>query len=159
MEAYVASTVARQFICLTIGPAFLCASIYLCLARIIVVHGQEYSRLKPRTYSILFACSDFLSLLLQSIGGSITGSAKTLPVSNRGIHIMLGGLSFQIFSLLVFMGLWIEFNLRLRKIENVGEKSKVDFSGLTASFKFKAFQGGMFLTYISLSSSMLIGMS
>lgn len=59
---------------------------------------------------------------------------------------MLGGLSFQIFSLLVFMGLWIEFNLRLRKskLENVGEKSTMDFSGLTASFKFKAFKGGMY---------------
>jgi hypothetical protein len=44
---------------LTIAPAFLSAAIYLCLARIVVVYGEERSRFRPRTYTILFCSCDF----------------------------------------------------------------------------------------------------
>jgi hypothetical protein len=90
---------------------------------------------------------------LQGIGGGITGEAETLDASNKGIHIMLGGLAFQIFSLLLFMCVWTWFILRLRKgLENpVGEKSDADFSNLITSFKFKAFKVG---TYSKLESSL-----
>lgn len=50
---------------LTIAPAFLSAAIYLCLARIVVVYGEERSRFRPRTCTILFCSCDFLALLLQ----------------------------------------------------------------------------------------------
>lgn len=84
----------------------------------------------------------------------MTASAKTLHFSNLGIHIMLGGLSFQIFSLLLFMGVWTGFNLRLRNgLKNpLEEKSDVDFSSLTTSFKFKALKVG---TYIRFKGSLL----
>lgn len=44
-------------ICLTIGPTFLSAAIYLCLARIIVVYGEQHSRfpaphLHPRLHHL-----------------------------------------------------------------------------------------------------------
>lgn len=32
-------------ICLILGPAFLAASIYLCMGRIVIVYGREISRL------------------------------------------------------------------------------------------------------------------
>lgn len=68
---------------LTIAPAFLSAAIYLCLARIVVVYGEEKSRfLQPRTYTIVFCTGDFLALLLQAIGGGIaSGAASTSTVS------------------------------------------------------------------------------
>ncbi len=62
-------------VCLTIAPAFITASIYLCLARIVVVYGESLSRFRPRTYTILFCSCDFLSLLLQAIGGAIASTA------------------------------------------------------------------------------------
>ena len=76
----------------------------------------------------------------------MTATAKTLHFSNLGIHIMLGGLSFQIFSLLLFMSVWTGFNLRVRKgLKNpVEEKSDVDFTSLTTSSKFKALKVGMY---------------
>lgn len=63
-------------VCLTIAPAFLSASIYLCLARIIVVYGEHISRFPPRAYTILFCTCDFISLLLQAIGGAIASTAN-----------------------------------------------------------------------------------
>ena len=45
----------RDNICLILGPAFLAASIYLCMGRIVVVYGRHLSRLSvrkaPRSFS------------------------------------------------------------------------------------------------------------
>jgi hypothetical protein len=62
-------------VCLTIAPAFLSASLYLCLARIVVLFGEHLSHLKPRTYTILFMVADFISLLLQAAGGAIASGS------------------------------------------------------------------------------------
>jgi hypothetical protein len=62
---------------LTIAPAFLSAAVYLCLARIVVVYGEERSRFRPRTYTIMFCSCDFLALLLQAAGGAIASTANT----------------------------------------------------------------------------------
>jgi hypothetical protein len=62
---------------LTIAPAFLSAAVYLCLARIVVVYGEERSRFQPRTYTIMFCSCDFLALLLQAAGGAIASIANT----------------------------------------------------------------------------------
>lgn len=40
-----------QICCLTIGPAFLAAGIYLCLRRIVYAYGAENSRIKPEWYT------------------------------------------------------------------------------------------------------------
>ena len=45
---------SRYLICITIAPVFITASIYLCLARIIVVYGEHLSRFRPRFYTITF---------------------------------------------------------------------------------------------------------
>lgn len=40
-----------QICCLTIGPAFMAAAIYLCLRRIVAVFGPENSRIPPAYYT------------------------------------------------------------------------------------------------------------
>lgn len=40
-----------QICCLTIGPAFMAASIYLCLRRIVSAFGPENSRIPPEYYT------------------------------------------------------------------------------------------------------------
>lgn len=136
-----------QFVCLTIAPAFLTASIYLCLTRIVIIQGPGFSRLAPRTYSILFVGCDIVSLLLQAIGGAMTSNAKTLQKEDLGIHIMIAGMSFQIFSLLLFMGLWAEFALRMRAgaaTRGTDGDAELEFAKLRSSFRFKAFQIAVF---------------
>lgn len=102
-------TTSSYLICLTIGPTFLSAALYLCLARIIVVYGTQLSRFQPRTYTVTFISCDFASLVLQSIGGGITSTAGDQSTSNAGVHIMVAGLAFQVFSLVLFMFLCLEF--------------------------------------------------
>jgi hypothetical protein len=66
-------------VCLTLGPVFFAAAIYLCLGRIVVIVGEEISWLKPRTYTFVFVACDVLSLLIQAVGGVI---ASIFPLTN-----------------------------------------------------------------------------
>jgi hypothetical protein len=87
---------------LTIAPAFLSASIYLCLSRIVIVYGEHLSHFKPRTYTIVFCSCDFISLILQAVGGGIASTGNTISAKDIGKYIMLAGLAFQVFSLILF---------------------------------------------------------
>lgn len=100
----------------TIGPAFFSASIYLCLARIISVFGSELSPLKPRTITCAFVFCDFISLLLQALGGSITATANTLNHHQMGIDIMMAGLASQVASMTVFTFICIVFACHVWKV-------------------------------------------
>jgi hypothetical protein len=60
-------SVNRYLIPVTIASIFFTASIYLCLARIVVVFGEHLSFFRPRTYTILFIlwfviCPSWLAL-------------------------------------------------------------------------------------------------
>jgi hypothetical protein len=67
-------------ICLTLGPVFIAAAIYICLGRIVVVYGEDISRIKPRSYTVFFMGCDFIALCVQTVGGAIAASA---PITNR----------------------------------------------------------------------------
>jgi hypothetical protein len=63
-----------QICCLTIGPAFMAAGIYLCLRRIVSAFGAENSRLPPEYYTrivspplILVDCSVDLDQLTNRV--------------------------------------------------------------------------------------------
>jgi hypothetical protein len=78
-------------ISLTIGPVFIAAAIYICLGRIVVVYGEDISRIKPRSYTVFFMGCDFLALCVQTVGGAIAASA---PITNQSMvlfpaHIFL----------------------------------------------------------------------
>ncbi|KAH8688745.1 RTA1 like protein-domain-containing protein [Talaromyces proteolyticus] len=123
---------------LTIAPAFLTGALYLCLSHIIIVYGQQISRLSPRTYAITFMTSDFISLVLQGAGGGLAATADDQSASETGRAIMVAGVVFQVVSLLVFTGLWLEFIFRLGR---TSESAKdVRFVELRDKKKFTWFQ-------------------
>ena len=127
---------------LTIAPAFLSAGVYLCLARIIVLYkseGMDVSRLKPRTYTLIFVACDFVSLLLQAAGGAIASMAETKKLEDMGINIMIAGLAFQVASMALFMGLAVEVGLKIRRAAKPVEE------GVTCTALFKRFLIGKFL--------------
>jgi hypothetical protein len=59
--------------------------------------------------------SDFISLVLQGAGGGLAATASDHSESDTGRGIMVAGVVFQVISLLIFMGLWLEFIFRLRR--------------------------------------------
>ena len=133
---------------MTIGPAFLSAAIYLCLGRIVVVYGESISRLRPRTYTLIFVSFDFLSLVLQAAGGALTATANhdQPDTKQTGINIMIAGLSTQVASLAGFMILCAEYAWRVYKHPEKVNDSLVD---LRRTFMWKAFLVGKGPLYFS----------
>ncbi|GJP97234.1 hypothetical protein CBS115989_6515 [Aspergillus niger] len=141
----------EYLICLTIAPALLSASIYICLTRIIIIYGAEISRLKPKTYTYLFVFCDLVSLILQAAGGAITSTADAdqADLAQTGIDIMIAGLASQVVSLVLFMGLCADFAYRVWK--NPG-KLNGDFRmrEVRRSMVWKGILGGLSLATVTI---------
>ncbi|MCJ1247808.1 hypothetical protein MMC30_005023 [Trapelia coarctata] len=123
-------------ICLTIAPAFFSAAIYLCLARIIVVYGENISRFSPRFYTITFIICDFVALCLQGGGGGIASAANDHATTQTGINIMIAGLGWQVASIFLFMLCCGEFAWRVyQSQEEIDSGSQT----LRRTWRFKIF--------------------
>jgi hypothetical protein len=132
-----------QIICLTIAPAVLAAGVYLCLSRIVLTFGQDNSRINARAYPIIFVSCDIISLVLQAGGGGYA-SVKTHSHEDpkSGNNIMIAGLSVQVFTLLVFMLLALDFaNCTTHRIRQMGAYDALDrqHANLRKSWQFKGF--------------------
>lgn len=136
-----------QIVCLTIAPAFFAAGIYLTLSRIVITVGESNSRIKALSYPRFFIPCDFISLLLQAIGGGMASVASNNHESpDTGSHIMVAGLSFQVFTLAVFILICLDFAIQTKRnagsrgphgtSAHVGEGSH---AALRSSPKFKGF--------------------
>ncbi|OOF89857.1 hypothetical protein ASPCADRAFT_519604 [Aspergillus carbonarius ITEM 5010] len=139
----------EYLICLTIGPAFFSASIYICLGRIVVIYGERISRLRPRTYTIVFVLCDLISLILQAAGGAITSiaDADQADLAQSGVNIMIAGLASQVASLVLFMGLCLDYAWRVRK-NSCDLNPDVHMRDLRDSFIWKAFLGATLAIFI-----------
>ena len=133
---------------MTIGPAFLSAAVYLCLARIVVAYGEDLSRFSPRFYTITFITFDSIALLLQATGGGIASGATTTSSKQRGINIMVAGVGWQVASLGIFAILCAEFGWRVYRSSE--SQRNLNFTLLRNTFRFKAFLWALALATLAI---------
>ncbi len=142
-----ALTSKSYLICLTIGPVFFAAAIYLTLTRIIVHYGTQHARISPKAVSLTFMGCDFVALVLQATGGAIADTAPTRSGSLAGTHIMVAGLAFQTLTLLMFIAVAMDFAWNVIRDRRAGRASSSESSkdrhetGQAGRF-FKVFLGG-----------------
>lgn len=101
-----------QICCLVLAPSFLAAGIYLTLKHAIIQSGREYSKVKPEWYPWIFVGCDGLSILIQAVGGGVaaaSGSTGNRTLANIGDDLIMAGIAFQIFAMLVFGILAFDF--------------------------------------------------
>ncbi|KAL6248714.1 hypothetical protein RBB50_003776 [Rhinocladiella similis] len=104
-----------QICCLIIAPAFNSAAIYLTLKHIALCFGPEYSFIKPRFYTYIFICADFISLLLQAIGGALASTADTQDEQDLGDNLMMAGISWQVAALAFFAATATVYVVRVKR--------------------------------------------
>lgn len=134
-------------VALTIAPAFLSAAIYLCLSRIVIVYGTHLSPVRPGIYTIIFCTCDFISLLLQAVGGGIAASTKKVDLLNTGKNVMLAGLGFQVGSLVLFSGAAGYFFFRVWSNQDSWNQRYLTLIG---SRRFKAFLIGLVVATVTI---------
>ncbi|KAM0439643.1 hypothetical protein ACHAPT_000735 [Fusarium lateritium] len=137
-----------QICCLTIGPAFMAAGVYLCLRRIVSAFGPENSRLPPEYYTRIFIPCDVISLVLQALGGGMASvSSHNHDDPKVGSNIMIAGLAFQVATILAFILCSLDFALRtVRRQRALGEAAldqRPEVRKVRNSPRFKAFLGGL----------------
>ncbi|POR38621.1 Sphingoid long-chain base transporter RSB1 [Tolypocladium paradoxum] len=138
-----------QICCLTIGPAFVAAGIYLCLRRIVSAFGPENSRIPPEYYTRIFIPCDVVSLILQAAGGGMaavsihgSGSAAT------GTHIMIAGLAFQVATIVGFIIASLDFALRTHRASASAVARDPALVRMRATRRFRGFLAALALSII-----------
>ena len=97
-----------QIICLTMAPAFIMAGIYYILGQLRIVYGN-YGILPPSWYTYLFIFCDVVSLFTQAVGGAIAATeVRRYIFRPTGTNIMIAGISFQLFSMTLFVICWCD---------------------------------------------------
>ncbi|KAH7271535.1 hypothetical protein FSOLCH5_004412 [Fusarium solani] len=137
-----------QICCLTIGPAFMAAGVYLCLRRIVSAFGPENSRLPPEYYTRIFIPCDVISLVLQALGGGMASvSSHNHEDPKVGSNIMIAGLAFQVITIFGFILCSLDFALRtIRRQRALGEAAldqRPEVRKVRNSRRFKAFLGAL----------------
>ncbi|KAH6869510.1 RTA1 like protein-domain-containing protein [Thelonectria olida] len=122
-------------ITLTIGPAFLSAAVYLCLARIIVIYGEYLARFKPVVYTATFMLFDLFALLLQSAGGALVGGDDP-TFWDTGLRILQAGLSVHLVGITIYVILCADFAFSAYRER---DEWRTDFKSFRSSKQFKAF--------------------
>ncbi|WWD16463.1 hypothetical protein CI109_100889 [Kwoniella shandongensis] len=104
----------QQIITLIIAPVFFSAWCYTILGLAINRLGQQYSALRPKWYLAIFITCDIISLVLQAVGGGWAASASD-PIPKTPTNIMVGGIIFQLVSMVAFSSLALDFMIRATK--------------------------------------------
>ncbi|KAI5459594.1 RTA1 like protein-domain-containing protein [Mariannaea sp. PMI_226] len=144
---YKLSSFLMQIVCLTTGPAFYSAGLYLCLARIVVIYGEKISRLPPVWYTRIFVTCDFISLSLQGAGGGVASAATKQSTLSMGNNIMLVGLIFQIVTLVLFAGFCTDFVWRLNSFPN---RISISSRHIRESRRFRGFLVAAVVTFMTI---------
>ncbi|EKD17926.1 uncharacterized protein L3040_004466 [Drepanopeziza brunnea f. sp. 'multigermtubi'] len=136
-----------QISCLIFSPAFIAAGIYLTLKHLVRAFGEQRSRIPARWYTWIFITCDFISLLLQAIGGGMAGSAgDDADLRDLGTDLMIAGIVWQVATLLAFAGLVVDYVVRTRFAwEAVDPQAKA----LLASGKFKGFVAAVTVAFVT----------
>ncbi|KAK4101608.1 RTA1-domain-containing protein [Parathielavia hyrcaniae] len=129
-------------VCLTIGPAFFAAAIYLTLSRLIIIYAPDRARFRPQVYTYIFIAFDLVALILQAAGGAIASLAEAgSPSLQAGINTMIAGVAWQVFALLLFALLSFEFWMRVRRLRGGGVGPAVELNPAFAELRARrAFQ-------------------
>ncbi|KAL2128811.1 hypothetical protein VTI74DRAFT_8604 [Chaetomium olivicolor] len=99
-----------QIVCITTGPLYYCAAVYVTLSLAINYFGPSLSRFKPQLFYYIFIPCDLVSLALQAAGGAL--STNTAGASQTGVNLAIAGMAFQVFTIAVFCGFFTDYLIR-----------------------------------------------
>ncbi|KAL8921491.1 MAG: hypothetical protein Q9172_003996 [Xanthocarpia lactea] len=137
-----------QICCLIIAPSFFAAAVYLTLKHIVLTFGPEHSRLVPKWYTWIFIGCDIFSLILQGAGGGLAASVEEQSLKDHGSNLMLAGIVWQVFTLIVFAALAGDFVLRVSRARS---NLPLAASELLRCTKFQMFSAGLVTAYLTIT--------
>ena len=111
----------------------------------VIYLGPQYARFPPKFYLWTFVPCDILSLVLQGVGGAL--SSVSSGGSRAAINVAVTGLSFQVFTLCVFIALAAEYGFRVQRARR--RETQTEKIPLRRSFK-------IFVGFLSASTLLIL---
>jgi len=135
-----------QICCLIIAPAFVSAGIYLTLKHIVIIFGEQWSRLPPVWYTRIFITGDIFSLVLQGAGGGLASTADPgSDLQDIGTNLMIAGVIFQVVILAFFAWFLTEYVVRTyRRRDQLSDESMALFQEKS----FQCFMGAILVAFV-----------
>ncbi|KAK5455815.1 hypothetical protein LTS15_005132 [Exophiala xenobiotica] len=102
-----------QIVTLVISPVFFTAALFVMLAQLSIQRGAHYSLIPPRLYLYIFCTCDVIALLIQAAGAAIASHEfDTQGDPEKGTHVVVAGLGFQLAAMTVFFACFLGFIAR-----------------------------------------------
>jgi hypothetical protein len=94
----------------------------MLLARMIHFYLPTHSifSIPASVLAIAFVTLDFISFVIQIIGGSYAGPTASMSQQLNGVHIYMGGIGLQQFFIFIFLGLGVKFHTEMMWLERMG---------------------------------------
>ncbi|MCJ1485727.1 hypothetical protein MMC06_005902 [Schaereria dolodes] len=105
-----------------LAPLWVNAFDYMVLGRMIHFFLPTHSLfgIRASTLAYYFVSLDFVSFIIQLIGGSMAPSTAPPAEQLKGIHVYMGGIGLQQFFIVVFLGLAVKFHVTMLGMERSG---------------------------------------
>jgi len=140
------SGLVTQMFCLTVGPIFYSAGIYLCYSHLVESFKPTTSRIHSTLYPWISASTNILPFIFQANGSILEANAiRTGSDPKSGTHLTIAGLVFQIFTMLLFGGLCLEFGVRAHLERHFFDPST---GGLRSLKRFRYFWVALAYAYV-----------
>ncbi|KAI2603262.1 RTA1 like protein-domain-containing protein [Hypoxylon fragiforme] len=130
-----------QIVCVTSGPVYYSAAIYVTLAATIKNISPTLSRFPPNLFYWIFIPSDIICLIFQAAGGAL--STASSGTSQIGVDMALVGLSLQVAAMLIFCAFFADYLARYFR-----SRARRPGSSLTFRTRLRLFFGFMALAIV-----------
>ena len=91
---------------------------------------------------------DFLSLMLQAVGGGFAGGAgNNTHLRNLGTNLMISGIVWQVATLIVFAGIVIDYIVRTSR---AWDQVPSDANIVASKTSFKLFAAGVVVAFLTI---------
>lgn len=115
-----------QLLMLILAPTMVAAAISVTFKWIVIYLDPRYSVLRPRWYPWVFVGTDFISIIIQAVGGAVSASATSGDTPNQalldvGSGLLVAGVAFQAANMAFCGGLMVIYWWRYRKGEKRGD--------------------------------------
>ncbi|KAL2752399.1 hypothetical protein ACRALDRAFT_1072354 [Sodiomyces alcalophilus JCM 7366] len=107
-----------QLLMLILAPTLVAAAMSITCKHLVVWYGPQWSFLRPRLYPWVFVGTDFMSILIQAVGGAVSAVAsdtEDMGLLDVGSGLLVAGVAFQLANMVFCGGLMVLYFLRRRR--------------------------------------------
>ena len=108
------SAFIMEYVTISIAPSLLLTALYHTASQVYTVFNEEFLILDAKYFMKYLISFNIISGAIQGSGGGILSNYTSADVTgNKGLQLMVAGLSLQVVSLLIFQTVWYIFLVRV----------------------------------------------